>query len=65
MGARPSAGERRDGRRRVTGGFVAAVALSAGMVAVRSGATLLEAGAVALAGTVVGALLLVVLVGRV
>ena len=47
----------------VAGGFVAVVALSAGIVAVRSGATLPEAGAVVLAGALVGGGLLLVLRG--
>ena len=53
--------ERRRGLRRVGAGFAAVVAVSAGMTAYFSGATLVEAGGIAVGGLLVGALLLVFL----
>ena len=53
--------ERRRGLRRIGAGFAAVVAVSAGMTAYFSGATLVEAGAIAAGGLLVGALLVVFL----
>jgi hypothetical protein len=50
--------ERRSGYRRIGAVFVGIVGLSTGMTAVSGGATLAQAGAVAVGGTFVGLMLL-------
>lgn len=56
--------ERRRGARRVGAGFAAVVGVSAGLMALHSGATPAETGAVTLVGLLFGAVLLVVLADR-
>jgi len=56
--------ERRDATRRVAAGFATFVAISAGLMAYRSGATLPETGLVVVAGLAFGVALLLVLTGR-
>lgn len=56
--------ERRLGARRVGVGFAVVVAASAGLMALHSGATAAEVGIVALAGLLLGGVLLVVLASR-
>lgn len=53
--------ERRRGLRRIAAGFAAVVGVSAGMTAYFSGASLVEAGAIAVAGLLVGVVLIVFL----
>ena len=53
--------DRRRGLRRIGAGFAAVVAVSAGMTAYFSGATVVEAGAITVGGLVVGALLVLFL----
>ncbi len=54
--------ERRSGYRRIGAGFVGVVGLSAGTMALSGGASLPEAGAVAIGGMAVGLLLLFYLI---